>query len=401
MTVQWLGYTDNIGSITTVHSAVSRTGNSIHWITDEKELRNALANGESAVVWLKSGIGYNVYELCRDLTLTFPLVSVVLLVPSDELNFKKAMHAGAVDAVGLPGTESEIVQAARDVEESLRIKTNRLTGELPQDQKNGRVLTVYGTKGGIGKTTLAVNLAVALSKSDLRVAVLDLDLQFGDVAIFFDVQPKRTIYEWVKEEQDQYSGEIDRYMIRHASGVEMLAAPLRPEFAEVIGGEHVGLIIGKLKRAYDIVIIDTPPSLMETSLVALENSQDILMVASMDLPTLKNSKLGIETLESLGMKDRMKVVLNRDSKVEGIRLDMVENIIGMPIFARIPSEGKVVVTSVNRGVPFVLSNPREAVTRSIFSIASKLQNDLRRGQTVPRHVTKPLQKSLFKSIFKR
>lgn len=103
----------------------------------------------------------------------------------------------------------------------------------------------------------------------------------------------------------------------------------------------------------------------------------------MDLPTLKNSKLGIETLESLGLKDRMKVVLNRDTKVEGIRLDMVENIIGMPVFARIPSEGKVVVSSVNRGVPFVLSNPREAVTRSVFSIASKLQSDLRQTSNAP------------------
>lgn len=384
MTVDWLGYTDNIGSVTTIHSAVSRTGNSVHWLTDETSLRKAAGDAESAVLLLKSGIGYDVYSLCRDLSFTFPHIVVILLVPAEELNYKKAMHAGAVDAVGLPGSETEIMQAARDAEQSLMDKMNRLKGESFREQQvDGRVLTVYGTKGGVGKTTLAVNLAVALTKSGLRVAVLDLDLQFGDVGIFFDVQPKRTIYEWVKEGQDQSAGEIDRYMIHHSSGVEILPAPLRPEFAEVIGGEHVGLVIGQLKRAYDYVIVDTPPSLVEASLVALENSQDILIVTAMDLPTLKNSKLGIETLESLGLKDRMKVVLNRDTKVEGIRLDMVENIIGMPVFARIPSEGKVVVSSVNRGVPFVLSNPREAVTRSVFSIASKLQSDLRQTSNAP------------------
>lgn len=266
MTVDWLGYTDNIGSVTTIHSAVSRTGNSVHWLTDETSLRKAAGDAESAVLLLKSGIGYDVYGLCRDLSFTFPHIVVILLVPAEELNYKKAMHAGAVDAVGLPGSETEIMQAARDAEQSLMDKMNRLKGESFREQQvDGRVLTVYGTKGGVGKTTLAVNLAVALTKSGLRVAVLDLDLQFGDVGIFFDVQPQRTIYEWVKEGQDQSAGEIDRYMIHHSSGVEILPAPLRPEFAEVIGGEHVGLVIGQLKRAYDYVIVDTPPSLVEAS----------------------------------------------------------------------------------------------------------------------------------------
>lgn len=395
MTIQWLGFAENIGSVTTVHSTVSRTGNSVHWFTDERELSNAVDSAESAVIFLRPGVGCDVFELCRDLSLTYPLVSIILLLAADEFDIKRAMHAGAIDAISLPAQENEISQAVREAEQAIKLKISRLRGDhLQVSQTDGRVLTVFGTKGGVGKTTLAVNLAVAFAKSNGRVAVLDLDLQFGDVAIFFDVQPKRTIYEWVKENPGEIEGAVERYMSQHSSGVDLLPAPLRPEFAEVINGEHVGLLIGKLKQLYDYVVIDTPPSLVETSLVALENSEDILMVASLDLPTLKNTKLGIETLESLGMKDRIKVVLNRDSKVDGIRMDMVENIVGTPLFARIPSEGKVVVSSVNKGIPFVLSSPREAVSKSVFSIASQLQNEW--GST-----QKGQKKNLLNKIFSR
>ncbi|MFC4767939.1 AAA family ATPase [Effusibacillus consociatus] len=400
MTLHWFGLVDNVKSVTTVHSAVSRTGNSVHWYTEANELQDQLSFSEGAVVFLKTSLAYNAYELCRELSAAYPYISIVLLVPAEELDLKKAMHAGAIDAVVLPSQEAEVIQAAREAESAVRLKMARIQPDTPEAPKaDGRVVTICGTKGGVGKTTLTVNLAVAFSKSNLKVGVLDLDLQFGDITILFDSQPKRTIYEWVKEEYEHSRGNLDRYMIRHSSGVEILSAPLRPEFAEVVTGEHVGIIIGELRRRYDLVLIDTPPSLVETGLVALDNSADILLVASVDLPTLKNSKLCIETLESLGMKDKIKLVLNRDTKIDGITAGTVENVLGMPIYSRIPSEGKVVVASVNKGIPFVLSNPRSAVAKSVFSCAAKLQSQQR--STNKASVKKVPKKSMLARLLTR
>ncbi|GAX91529.1 AAA family ATPase [Effusibacillus lacus] len=395
MTLRWMGFVENVGSVTTVHSAVSRAGHSVQWFTELNDMLKELSSAQGAVVFLKTSLAYDVYELCREMSLTYPYVAIILLVPAEELDLKKAMHTGAVDAIALPPQEQEVIQAVREAENSVRLKMARILTNTSRVQKeDGRVLTVCGTKGGVGKTTITVNLAVAFSKSNLKVAVLDLDLQFGDVAILFDSQPKRTIYEWIKEEYEYSRRNLDRYMIHHSSGVDILPAPLRPEFADVVTGEHVRIVIAKLRREYDLVLVDTPPFLVETGLVALDNSADILLITSVDLPTLKNSKLCIETLEALGMKDKIKVVLNRDTKVEGITQEMIENVLGMPIYSRIPSEGKVVVASVNKGIPFVLSHSRSAVAKSVFSFAAKL----RANQGL---VKKTSQKSMLSRVFSR
>ena len=238
--------------------------------------------------------------------------------------------------------------------------------------KKGRVITVASTKGGVGKTTVAVNLAAAYGKKSAKVAVVDLDLQFGDVAMFFDVQPKRTIYDWVKENKE--GKQIESYMTPFKDGISVLAAPQRPEFAEFVTGDDVRKAIDKLKQQFDVVIIDVSSHMNENVLVALENSDDILLLTYLDLPTLKNSKMLIDTLASLQLDERVKVVLNRQMKIKGITTDTVEKVVGKKIFSALPVMEKVMVTAVNEGQPLGYSNPRSKVAKKIFQMAETLSD---------------------------
>ena len=236
--------------------------------------------------------------------------------------------------------------------------------------KNGKVITVASTKGGVGKTTVAVNLAAAYGKKLAKVAVVDLDLQFGDVAMFFDVQPKRTIYDWVKDGKE--GKQIKSYLTYYKDGISVLAAPQRPEFAEVVTGDDVRKAINELKQQFDVVIIDVSSHMNENVIVALENSDDILLLTYLDLPTLKNSKIFIDTLTSLQLEERVKIVLNRQTKIKGITSDTVEKVVGKQLFSALPLMEKVMVTAVNEGQPISYSSPRSKVARKIFRMAETL-----------------------------
>jgi len=203
-----------------------------------------------------------------------------------------------------------------------------------------------------------------------------MDLQSGDVAILLDIKPKVSIYDWVKADSKTQE-EISQFMLKHDSGVEIIAAPLRPELAEKITGRHIKNLLETLKKLYDVIIIDTPPHLLENEIVILENSDEILVVINKELPTLKNSKIYIETLESIGFQNKLKVLLNRDAKVAGLQKGTVENILSHSISHTIPNEEKIVITSINKGIPFVISNTNSKVAGSIFLLAGKLNITLK------------------------
>ncbi len=168
------------------------------------------------------------------------------------------------------------------------------------------MISVCNPKGGLGRTTFVVNMATAFAKQGKKVAVIDANLQFGDVALYFDLKPKRTIYEWVKEGYGDSQYSIDQYLVQHSSGVSVLAAPPRPEFFEYIHVEHMDSAIEELKRVFDIIIIDTPSYLSEIHLVCLKNSDEILVLMTNDIPVLRTTKLYIDTLDSFQFKGKVK-----------------------------------------------------------------------------------------------
>ncbi|MFS0689336.1 AAA family ATPase [Sporosarcina sp. 179-K 8C2 HS] len=337
----------------------------LYWAANESMLFEQLKALAGYCVVLLPNLNFiDIYSLCSKISQSYMTTPILFVFESeDEFDMKRAMRAGADDVIFLDEPLEKIQEALRHAMEK-RVSLERKQPEL---RNNAKVITVASTKGGVGKTTIAVNLAAALSKHSKRVAILDLDLQFGDVSMYLDARPKRTIYDWVKEDLD--AKRIEDYLTLSKHGISILAAPQRPEFAEVITGNDVRKAIHSLKQRFDVVLIDVSSHMNENTIVALESSDEILVMTYMDLPTLKNSKLLIETLALLGLEDRVKVVLNRQFKVKGISMDMVEQVVGERLFATLPAKEKLMTTAANEGVPVQMSHPRSGFARNITKMA--------------------------------
>lgn len=364
----------------------SITKTKIKTLATELDLKKELeASTTPAIIIIGPFQPKSPYEIAREFThmLHHRNAAVVLLMlPPEQIDLKQALYAGVVDILSTTPSKLDVQSALEKAEQTLALKletneqylaqTGHNSTNIAARQKDGKIIVFLSTKGGVGKTTLSVNAATALAKKNLAVAVIDLDLQFGDVPLLFDKEPKATIYDWVKESLDENNGEVEPYMVKHHSGVEFIAAPPLPEFAELISGDHIARLIEELKKRYDVIIIDTPPSLVETNLVALDYADDILLITSFDLPALKNGKLALDTMALLGFTDKIKIVLNRDAEMKGMNLDSIENVLGKPIFARIPSDYMTVISSINKGVPFVISATRTQVAKTTLKFAESL-----------------------------
>ncbi|MFZ5639945.1 MAG: response regulator [Bacillota bacterium] len=309
----------------------------------------------------------------EQISVRFPKISIIIMsVQGEQEYLKKAMVAGAREYMVKPFSSDELTGTIKRVYE-LEQKRRRQIGEVAgagDRKKEPQVITVFSTKGGVGKTTIVTNLAVSLlQESKQKVVIVDLDLQFGDVAVMLNVVPKRTITELIQDIGQMDAELMEKYLVTHASGVKVLPCPTRPEYAELITGGHVEKIIEILKQSYDFVLIDTPPFFHETTLTALDQSNQILVVVELDLPTIKNVKLSLEVLETLHQKGKVKMVLNRSSSDIGIKCEDMEESLGLKVVSHIPSDGRVAVAAVNKGTPFVISEPHSRIAESIRELA--------------------------------
>lgn len=309
---------------------------------------------------------------------------IIMSVQGEQEYLRRAMAAGAREYIVKPFTSDELTATIYRVYEMEKKRQLHAQGALlPGRRSEAQVIAIFSTKGGVGKTTLAVNLGVCLVRDfGCSVVLLDLDLQFGDVAVMLNLMPRQTISDLAAEFQ-QLDGELlESYLTRHSSGLRVLAAPSRPEYAELVTAPLVEKVINLLKTRYDYILIDTPGIFTDPSLVALDYAHLILLVSSLDLPTLKNVKLGLEVLDSLHHKDKVKVVLNRATPEMGIGPGDVEKVLEFPLTSQIPSDGRLVVGAVNSGVPFLLSHPQSRVAESLRQLTCLLvqQRESRDGQ---------------------
>ena len=315
----------------------------------------------------------------EEISVKYPEVCIIMLsVQGEQVYLKKAMLAGARDYIVKPFSNEELINGIKRVHQLERRKKMKQFSEdvVPhpagddQEEFKPEVLTVFNTKGGVGKSTIATNLSVALHQlTNKKIVLLDFDLQFGDVGAMLNIIPRQTITELVQDIDDINPQTIERYLHSHKSGVKVLPAPLRPEFAELIKAEHIEKIVKILKENYDYIVIDTAPLFNDINLSILDVSDQILLVLALDLPTVKNTKLTLEVIESLNYKAKTKVILNRSSDEVGLRCDDVEKTLDMKVSSHIPSHGKIVVASLNKGVPFVISNPGTKIADSLFDLA--------------------------------
>lgn len=317
----------------------------------------------------------------ENIAMAFPDISVVIIsIQGEQEYLKKAMVAGAKDYLVKPlGSEemSTTIRQAYQANQKRRVKGPHESE--PASVKSQQLLTQYQTiaffcgKGGIGKTTLASNVAVALAQSKLKVALVDLDLQFGDISVLFNLNDSRTIGDLVHEE-GSLKDLVDQYLIRHISGVHVLSAPLFPQEAEKIKLEHIEEILAYLKESFDCIIIDTAASFTDISLLALDAADLILVPVRRDISSIKNVKTTLNILNSLDYSKKTNVILNQSDLNLGIEITDLERSLDSAIMHLISSDEKTVVTSVNKGVPLVMDNSNSEIAKNIQKLSQKIVN---------------------------
>lgn len=273
------------------------------------------------------------------------------------------------------------------------------TEQSDLNPKGGKIIAVCSAKGGIGRTTLTVNLAVALMKKNFSVAIMDGDFQFGDVNLAMDLKSSLTIKDVLEgiAMLDEHS--LANYLAVHESGVRVLSAPERPEFAELISNEAVGKILDCLLIQHDYIVVDTPVGLNEQSLRFIERADQILVVANLEMAALKNTKLFLETLKLLGLQDKVKIVINRSNMESVIKATDAAAILDEndPIY--IPNDFQICSQSINLGVPFVIKHAKSEVAKGIFKMAELITSGNGLNINSPR--IKKNQSSLKKWLVKK
>ncbi len=246
----------------------------------------------------------------------------------------------------------------------------RLTGT---QRRHGRLVTVFSPKGGTGKTVMATNLGTSLAKHwGKRALLLDLDLQFGDAAIMLGIEPDKTIYDLVTAPGELDSEKLAGYTTRHASGLDVLPAPLRPEDAELVTEAKLARLLEVARESYDVIVVDTSPFFHGPMLATLDRTDELLLICGLDVPTLKNVRLSLQTLELLSFPpDRIKLVLNRANSKVGMKPKEVEGALEREIAFEVPSD-RIVPLAVNRGNPAVLSDPKAEFSKAVRAMAKEL-----------------------------
>lgn len=290
----------------------------------------------------------------------FPRVVVIIMSVQAEMDYlKKAMVSGAKEYIVKPFTIeilNETIINTFDKVKDRKVIVEKSEPAIDMEEKS-RVFAFFSSKGGVGKSVIATNLAMALSKATKdKVALLDFDLQFGDIGMILNLKPKVTITELADENMASEVEGIKNYLTKVGDNLDVLLAPKKPEYAEYISEKHIQDIIQTLRKKYRYIIVDTPTNFAETTLSVLDQADRIFYVATMDLLAIKNTKLGLDVMTSLRYsQDKVRVVINRNVK-SGINISDVEKILNYTIEMELPDDPKVLLQSVNQGIPITEDN---------------------------------------------
>ena len=319
-----------------------------------------------------------------------PFVQIVILSVQGDPNYmRRAMLAGARDFLTKPPMVDELISAIRragTMAHEARQKTSSqypgrgTVGPQGQTVPKGEVIIIYSPKGGVGCTTVATNLAVALHNEETPAVIVDGNLQFGDVAVMLNERSRNSIIDLAPRADELDQDVVENVLITHgASGLRILTAPSRPEYAENVTGEQFSLILNYLRDLYSYVIVDTSSSLTDVVLSAIDTSNLVILLVTQDIPSVNNARLFLDLADVLGVnRNNLVFVMNRYDKRIAITPEKVGENLHQEILAVIPSDERTVVPSVNRGVPFVLNSKGRSsqISRSIFELAEVIRQKL-------------------------
>jgi pilus assembly protein CpaE len=290
---------------------------------------------------------------------------VVVMTESSPNGFlRQIFEAGANDVVTLPQPPGEVAFTLQKV-------IARRKGLSISGRTSAPLIAILGPKGGTGKTLIATNLAVALAQRDANVVLVDLDLQFGDIGLALGLSPERTMYDLMKAGPPFDHEKLDRHLIKHSSGVKVLIAPTRPDQASSVSIDYLRDVYASLRTMCDAVIVDTPPGFTPEVIATIDVSEEICMVGMLDSLSLKNTKLGLETLDLMGYDtSRVSLVLNRSDSRVGITPDDVSTIVGRSPDVFIPSDREI-PRSINEGTPIVAAKPQSGAAKAFRTLADR------------------------------
>ena len=276
---------------------------------------------------------------------------------------RRVFEAGADDVVNLPGVPERVAFAFQ------KAVARRQGAATASGIAQAPMVCVLGPKGGTGKTLTAANLAVTLAKTAKKVVLVDLDLQFGDVGLTLGLVPEKTLYDLAKSGGSLDIEKLETYLTSHVSGLRVLLAPTRPDQASFVSIDLLRDVFALLRSNYDCVVVDTPPGFTPEVIAAIDVSTHICLVGMLDSLSLKNTKLGLETLELMGYdRNRINVLLNRANSRMGISSEDVSTILGAAPDVFVPSDRDIAI-SMTEGVPIVLSADRSEAAQAFRELA--------------------------------
>ncbi len=312
---------------------------------------------------------------------------IMMSVHGEAEQLKRSISAGAREFLVKPFSADEFSTSIRQVYERELVRREQVSATMPAapvaapleaaDLGEHQIIGVFSPKGGAGRTTIATNLALALQReTNGRVCLVDANLQFGDVGVLLNLNPKnRSMLDAVE------GGEPDRditnsVVIDHSTGIRVLLAPPSPEGADLVTPGYLRKMVDYLREAHDFVVVDLPSALNDHSLAIMDAADQIVVLTALEITTIKNVRLFLEVADQLEYdRSKIRLVVNRSDSAQGIRIADVEASIRRSIDGTIVSDGRLAVLAVNRGVPFVVSHPDGALSRDITKLARTLAGD--------------------------
>jgi pilus assembly protein CpaE len=309
---------------------------------------------------------------------------VILSVQGDPNYMRRAMLAGARDFLTKPPAVDELTGALRRAGKMAGEERAKAAASIPTSAggssalmaDQGKIIVVYSPKGGSGSTTLAVNLAVTLHSDETPTALVDGNLQFGDITVFLNEQARNSVLDLAPRADELDKEIVNEVMITHApSGVRVLAAPARPEYAENVTGEQFTKVLKFMRRIYSYIVVDASSTLTDVVLAAMDTSDLIILITTQDIPAIKNARLYLDLADVLNIsRKRVLFTLNKFDKRIGIMPEKISESFKQEIVSVIPFEDRVILPSINRGVPFMLGDRTRPIAKSLLALAEVVRS---------------------------